>query len=63
MAKTAKVIKIKWVQMMDRANGLTLIGQPVPLKFGLEVREKLFGNNPAVILYPSVAPDKLKKVM
>jgi hypothetical protein len=67
MGKYTKPIEIKHVQIMDRANGLTLIGIPVEREFGILVREKLFGNDPNVILYPANPPEKmnrnLKRVM
>jgi hypothetical protein len=59
MAK--KTIKINYVQIMDRKiGGLTLIGQPVRLKLGKKIRKELFDNNPDIILYPSVSPQKMK---
>jgi hypothetical protein len=61
VAEHKKNIDATWVQLMDRSQGLTLIGQPVTHKFGIEVREKLFDNSPDIILYPSVSPSNIKK--
>jgi hypothetical protein len=56
-----KYIKTDYVQIMDRKiGGLTLIGQPVKLELGKKIRKELFGDNPDIILYPSVAPKKMK---
>jgi len=64
MAK--KVLRTNYFQIMERsAKGMILIGQPIKGDLAKRVKKEMFAENPNIIAYPSVAPqrNKLKKVM